>query len=188
MTSRADEFQEAAPGGSEKAGKNKRASRIRPASRSLTFLVCFFTWIILSGRFDLFHLALGVIASGIVAAISADILFPDPDLRRLPKMWTGLILYLPWLIYQVFLANLNVLYLTFHPRMGEMIDPQLITFQSRLKGDMALLIFANSITLTPGTVTVHVSVLGKYTVHAIDATSARALPGRMEQKVEQIFS
>ncbi|MBS3731523.1 MAG: Na+/H+ antiporter subunit E [Desulfobacterales bacterium] len=42
---------------------------------------------------------------------------------------------------------------------------------------MALLIFANSITLTPGTVTVHVSVLGKYTVHAINGKSAETLPG-----------
>jgi multicomponent Na+:H+ antiporter subunit E len=52
---------------------------------------------------------------------------------------------------------------------------------------MALLIFANSITLTPGTVTIHVSVLGKFTVHAIDGKSARSLPGVMEKKIENIF-
>lgn len=153
----------------------------------MTFLVCFVTWIVLSGRFDLFHLVLGVVASGIVAAISADILFPDFRLRPIPRIWIRFLRYLPWLIYQVFLANLHIMYLTFHPRMNKHIDPRLITFQSRLKGDMALLIYGNSITLTPGTVTVHVSVLGKYTVHAIDAKSAGGLPGRMEEKVEEIF-
>lgn len=169
------------------AGKSNRLPEARAGARGLTFLICLVTWIILSGRFDLFHLALGVIASGIVALISADIMFPASRFRPLPGMWAGFIRYLPWLLYQVFLANLHVLYLTFHPRMKELIDPRIITFQSRLKGDMALLIFANSITLTPGTVTVHVSVLGKYTVHAIDRRSALGLPGEMEQKVEAIF-
>ncbi|MFP3980314.1 MAG: Na+/H+ antiporter subunit E [Desulfobacterales bacterium] len=181
-------FSDNKPGESKKTTKHRaRLPRARPGARVLTFLVCFATWIVLSGRFDLFHLLLGVIASCIVSTISADILFPVHEFRQLPKMSARFILYLPWLLYKVFQANLNILYLTFHPRMHERIDPQIITFQSRVKGNMALLIFANSITLTPGTVTVHVSVLGKYTVHAIDGKSAEALPGRMEQKVEQIF-
>ncbi|MGM0452422.1 MAG: Na+/H+ antiporter subunit E [Thermodesulfobacteriota bacterium] len=159
----------------------------RPGARVLTFLICFVTWIILSGRFDLFHLVLGVIASLIVALISADIMFAAARFRSLPRMWTGFVCYLPWLLFQILMANLHILYLVFHPRMKQKINPRIITFQSRLKGDMALLIFANSITLTPGTVTVHVSVLGKYTVHAIDEKSSQALPGTMEEKVEKIF-
>lgn len=181
-------FSEKNSGADKKAPRQRtRLPMARPGARVLTFLVCFATWIVLSGRFDLFHLALGVIASIIVSIISADILFPVHEFRRFPKMCARFILYLPWLLFKVFEANLKLLYLSFHPRMHEHIDPQIITFQSRVKGNMALLIFANSITLTPGTVTVHVSVLGKYTVHAIDAKSAEALPGRMEQKVEQIF-
>lgn len=172
----------------QKAAKKPRwFPAARPGARVMTFLVCFATWIILSGRFDLFHLGLGGIASGIVALFSADMLFPVLTVPALPKIWTGFLLYLPWLIYQVFKANLHVLYLTFHPRMRELIDPRIITFQSKLKDDMALLIFANSITLTPGTITLYVSVLSKYTVHAIDAKSAAGLPGNMETKVENIF-
>ncbi len=173
-----------------KNGQNPKESQKAGSlsgARVMTFLICFVTWIILSGRFDLFHLGLGVIASFIVAAISADIMFPAFHFRSWPGMWAGFIRYLPWLLYQIFMANLHVLYLVCHPRMKELIDPRIITFQSRLKGDMARLIFANSITLTPGTVTVHVSVLGKYTVHAIDEKSSQALPGEMEKKVEKIF-
>ncbi len=171
-----------------KLEKMDRFSGARPGSKAMTFLVCLITWIILSGRFDLFHLILGVISSAIVAAVSADLLFPRLQLKSLPKAAAGFIAYIPWLLVQIFLANLNLLYLAFHPRMKELIDPRVVTFQSRLKEDMALLIFANSITLTPGTVTIYVSVLRKFTVHAIDAKSAEALPGRMEAKVEKIFS
>jgi multicomponent Na+:H+ antiporter subunit E len=162
--------------------------RVRFRPKLLTFGVCFATWIILSARFDAFHLMLGVLSSLIVALISSDLLFPAATFASLPKTALGFVTYIPWLLYQVFLANLHVLYLTFHPRMKQLIDPQIVTFQSRLKGDMALLIFANSITLTPGTVTIYVSVLRKFTVHAIDAQSARALPGRMEEKIEAIFA
>ncbi|MDZ7832794.1 MAG: Na+/H+ antiporter subunit E [Desulfobacterales bacterium] len=168
--------------------KGRRPRRVPFTARFLTFLVCMITWIILSGRFDLFHLILGVIASCIVAAISADMLFPSPRMEVLPRVWLGFIRYLPGLLYQIFLANLHLLYLTFHPRMKELINPQVITFQSKLKDDMALLIFANSITLTPGTVTLYVSVLSKYTVHAIDSKSAAGLPGDMEKRVEAIFN
>jgi multicomponent Na+:H+ antiporter subunit E len=52
---------------------------------------------------------------------------------------------------------------------------------------MGLFIFANSITLTPGTVTVYVSIYGRYAVHAIDAPSGQSLPGEMERRVAQIF-
>jgi multicomponent Na+:H+ antiporter subunit E len=50
-----------------------------------------------------------------------------------------------------------------------------------------LFIFGNSITLTPGTVTVFVNVFGTYTVHAIDDRSAEALPGEMESRIARIF-
>ncbi|MFO7839189.1 MAG: Na+/H+ antiporter subunit E [Desulfosalsimonadaceae bacterium] len=175
------------PSGDSSGRKKLRLAPVQPGTRVFVFAICFITWIILSGRFDLFHLGLGVIASSIVSLISADIMFPAFQFRRMPGIWLGFVKYIPWLLYQIFLANLHILYLTFHPRMKELIDPRMITFQSKLKDDMALLIFANSITLTPGTVTVHVTVLGKYVVHAIDAESARDLPGFMEEKVEKIF-
>ena len=160
---------------------------VRMGAKVMTFCVCFATWIVLSGRFDAFHLLLGAVSSIVVAAVSSDLLFPEISSKALPKIVVGFISYIPWLLAQVFFANLHLLYLTFHPRMKELIDPQVITFQSRLKGDMALLIFANSITLTPGTVTIYVSILKNFTVHAIDAKSAAALPGRMEDRIEKIF-
>jgi len=95
--------------------------------------------------------------------------------------------YVPWLLYQVILANLHVLYLVFHPRMMELIDPQIIRFDSTLKKEISLVTFANSITLTPGTITMYVSVEGAFQVHAIDKASGDPLPGEMERRIARAF-
>ena len=149
----------------------------------LTFLIMFLVWILLSGKFDLFHLCLGIISSALVAYFSGDLLFDTPGIATLSRASIGFIRYIPWLLYKVFLANLHVLYLTFHPRMMDLIDPQIITFKSRLTKDSSLVTFANSITLTPGTITVYVSIDGDFSVHAIDVRSREGLPGEMEQRI-----
>ena len=153
----------------------------------LTFLICFATWIVLSGRFDLFHIGLGVIACGIVASLSGTILISRRGLKQLPRQWLGFVRYIPWLLYQVFLANLQVMYLAFHPRMMALIDPKIIRFKSRLKKPMSLFIFANSITLTPGTITVYVSITGEFTVHEINEQAGASLPGEMEERVARMM-
>jgi len=96
-------------------------------------------------------------------------------------------MYIPWLLYQVLLANIHVMYLVFHPRMIDLIDPRIIRFKSRLKKPMSLFIFANSITLTPGTITVFVSITGEYAVHVIDEKSGDSLPGEMEERVARLM-
>ena len=153
----------------------------------LTFLILFAFWLIFSGKFDLFHLLLGVVSCLIVAAFSRDLFFPSTVSRGLFMHWIRFICYSPWLLYQVFLANLHVLYLTFHPKMLEKIDPHIITFDSHLTSDIARTTFANSITLTPGTITVSVSLLGKFSVHCIDRPSGQTLPGEMERRIGEVF-
>lgn len=149
----------------------------------VTFLVSFALWLVLSGRFDYFHMILGIISCGIVSTFSSDLLFPTGLPRHLIKKALGFISYLPWLIYQIFIANLHVLYLSLHPRLLELINPQIIRFQSKLKSDFSIVTFANSITLTPGTITLFVSIDGEFKVHAIDDKSAEGLPGEMEARI-----
>jgi len=145
------------------------------------------TWVVLSGKFDAFHLSLGVISCGIVAFASGDMLFSARNVKRLPGQWLRFIAYVPWLLYEIFRANLHVMRLVFHPRMMDVINPQMVKFNSRLESEMARFIYANSITLTPGTITVYVSLYGAFTVHAIDDASAAGLPGEMESRVGAIF-
>jgi len=145
-------------------------------------------WLVFSGRFDAFHLILGAISCSIVALLSGDLLFPLPLDPKLPLVWLRFAGYIPWLLYQIFLANLHVMYLVFHPRMRELIDPKIIEFDTKLSSDVARTTFANCITLTPGTITVQVSAGGKFSVHCIDTASGKPLPGKMEAKIAKVFA
>lgn len=148
-------------------------------------LGCF--WLLFSGKFDLFHIYLGIISCSIVSAVSNRLLFPQKITAGLLGCWLRFAAYLPWLFNQIFLANIHVLYLTFHPRMMDLINPKIIRFDTRLKSDISRTTFANSITLTPGTITVYAGVMGEFAVHCIDDKSGQSLPGAMELKIAKIF-
>ncbi len=154
---------------------------------TVTFTVMMATWVILSGKLDIFHLSLGVVSCVIVSLISSDLLITTTSFKGMPGLWVRFALYMPWLIKEIVLANIHVLKLVFHPRLHEKINPQIIEFRSRMKDDMGLVTFANSITLTPGTITVSLSIFGDYVVHAIDDASAEPLPGEMEKRVATVF-
>ncbi|NVM21910.1 MAG: Na+/H+ antiporter subunit E [Desulfobacterales bacterium] len=147
----------------------------------------FGVWVLLSGKFDLFHISLGLISCAIVSYLSADLLFPSPKIGGLLGQWARFVRYIPWLMIEIMKANLHVTYLVFHPRMMELIDPRIVKFQSKLTSDLALVTFANSITLTPGTITVDVSLDGDFKVHAIDKASGDPLPGEMEARISKAF-
>jgi multicomponent Na+:H+ antiporter subunit E len=151
----------------------------------VTFFIMLGVWVVLSGRFDPFHLSLGVISSVIVAYLSSDLL--RPSVRGLLILLVRWVPYLPWLMKEIIKANLHVTYLVFHPRMMDLIDPRIVKFRSKLEGELALVTFANSITLTPGTITVNVSPDGDFKVHAIDKASGEPLPGEMEARVAKAF-
>jgi multicomponent Na+:H+ antiporter subunit E len=151
-----------------------------------TFLIMFGFWILLSGKFDLFHLTLGVISSGLVSFMSADLFMYDPKSKS--RLATGFrfLLYLPWLLYQIVLSTLHVGFLAMHPKMKELIDPTIVTFKTKLQTDIAKVALANSITLTPGTITIRVEGQVFY-VHAISRKAAAGLPGEMEERLARVF-
>jgi multicomponent Na+:H+ antiporter subunit E len=164
-----------------------QARRLAFSRFGLTFIIMFGVWILLSGRFDAFHLSLGLISCGIVSYLSSDLLFSDPRPRGLLSQWARFVRYIPWLMVEIIKANLHVAKLALHPRMMELIDPRIIKFRSKLRSDLALVTFANSITLTPGTITVDISIDGDFKVHAIDKASGDPLPGEMEANIAKAF-
>jgi multicomponent Na+:H+ antiporter subunit E len=153
----------------------------------LSFLILFALWVVFSGRFDGFHLTMGLLSSALVAAISGDLMFTSRKPSGVLGLWLRLAGYIPWLLVQIFLANLHVMVLVFHPRMMDLINPKIIKFDSRLTSDYARMLFASSITLTPGTITVDVTALGRFSVHCIDDPSGRSLPGDMQEKIAAVF-
>ena len=151
-----------------------------------TFLLMFGFWLLLSGKFDLFHLPLGLISSLLVSWMSSDLLFIDNAKKgRLIEVYR-FILYIPWVLKEIVLSTLHVTWLALHPAMKEKIDPRMVNFKTRLKTDVARVTLANSITLTPGTITVRIED-DVFTVHALSDKVASGLPGEMEDRIARIF-
>jgi multicomponent Na+:H+ antiporter subunit E len=152
----------------------------------ITFILLLVFWIFMSGLFDLWHFGLGIISCALIAYMSNDLLFTDKQSSGKSREVMRLISYLPWLLYQIYLANLYLVKLALHPRMQERIFPHIVKFRTKLEKDLSVFTFANSITLTPGTITVLVENDCFY-VHAIDKQVAESLPGDMETRVGHIF-
>lgn len=147
-----------------------------------TFFVMLAFWVIMSGMFDAFHLTLGVVSALIVAHFSHKLLFYGESDRWLRGI-VGVFLYLPWLAWEVLLANLQVAYVVLHPRMKDMLDPELVRFRTTLKRPISRVTLAQSITLTPGTVTVNIDD-DEFLVYALTQSAARSLPGSsMERRI-----
>ena len=151
-----------------------------------TFLIMMGFWILLSGKFDLFHLTLGVLSSGLVSFLSADLFMYNPQSRNHLKTGISFLLYLPWFLFQIVLSTLHVTFLALHPKMKDKIDPTIVTFKTSLKTDIAKVALANSITLTPGTITIRIEDQVFY-VHAISRKAAAGLPGEMEERLAKVF-
>lgn len=150
-------------------------------------------WILMSGKFDFFHLALGVISSLIVAWSSTDLLFQHRTRSLAARLEEAgrFIFYVGWLFWQIVLANLHVIYLSMTPRpIKETLSPHIFNFKTTLQTDFARFVLANSITLTPGTVTIRVTE-DVFIVHAITVKAAGDLGGdaisEMERRVAWVF-
>jgi multicomponent Na+:H+ antiporter subunit E len=152
---------------------------------AITFFLLFAFWILLSGRFDLFHLTLGIICSILVAYLSHDLLLINVRLGDFRNRARRFFIAGPWFLGQIFSANLHVAYLALSPKMP--IDPQVIRFKTKLETDISWVALANSITLTPGTITVDIRE-GEFFVHALDRKVAYDLAtGEMEDKIAHVL-
>ena len=144
------------------------------------FVMLFAAWLVLSGHFDPLHLAYGVVCSALVAQLSAGLFFTETPSRRLLAAAWGTVRFLPWLLYQIFLANLHVAWLVC--RTGR-LRPQIVRFRTRLQGDVARVFLGNAITLTPGTVTLDIEG-DEFIVHAVSDVAAASLrTGEMERRI-----
>jgi multicomponent Na+:H+ antiporter subunit E len=146
-----------------------------------------FVWLVLSGQFDAFHLIAGALCVTAVTLTSGRgwLDYVTPPGKRLKEYWRC-VGYSAWLIGQIVVANIYMLKLIFSPKIGNRISPRMVRFRTTLKSDLAKFILANSITLTPGTITVRIRD-NEFLVHAISEELADAVPGDMEDRIARIF-
>ena len=136
--------------------------------------VLFGLWLLFSGLFTPLLLAFGALSSIFVAWIAQrmGLLTPEPDSTWLRPV--RCLAYMPWLAWQVAKANADVALRILMPSKG--ISPRVITLPSSQESDLARSIYANSITMTPGTISIDVTG-DVITVHALSREGAEDLAG-----------
>jgi multicomponent Na+:H+ antiporter subunit E len=156
----------------------------------------FALWVVLSGKVDVFHLALGVGSALSISLGTCHLLMLPPVIgqatmhpfQALP--WMRFLWYVPWLCWQIVLSSLQVAFVVLHPRMP--ISPRLVRFRVQLPHTLAKLTLATSITLTPGTITIDVQE-DEFLVHALTAQSASSVAEddatgeSMQQRVATLY-
>ena len=145
-------------------------------------------WIIWSGKYDINHLLMGVISCVIVTLWSSDLLVSQPKVGIVQRVtqFFKFLFYFFWLLYQIVVANLQVLKVAFHPRLETVLDPQMVSFKSGMKTRLGQYNLAHSITLTPGTVSVEIEK-GAFLVHALTKDAADGVPGDMARYITWVF-
>ena len=122
-------------------------------------------WLALSGHYTPMLISFGVGSSVFVVWVAHRMDVVDHEGVPLHLTWRFLV-YFPWLMKEVFVANLQVAKLILDPKMP--ISPRMVVFHGSQVTDLGRVIYANSITLTPGTITTGVE--GKeYQIHALSA-------------------
>ncbi len=138
-------------------------------------------WVLLSGKLDVFHLSVGFLGAALIAWVNTK----SRHLNEPPLPLARLVLYWPWLFWEIVKSNLNITKIILDPKLP--INPRLIQYRTNLGSNPAVVLLGNSITLTPGTVTIEVSS-SELEIHALDDLSSNGLESRtMERKIAEAF-
>ena len=140
------------------------------------------TWLLLSGHTNPLLLSLGLLSVAAVVACASRLEVLDDEsvpVHLLP----GLIRYVPWLIGQVIRSNLDVARRIVSPKLP--IHPSVIKVDATHHTEVGRVTYANSITLTPGTISLDVSA-ETIEVHALTEDAANDLmSGEMARQVQR---
>ena len=166
--------------------------RTKWATVGIEFIVLFLFWIILSGQLKIKYLLIGMFASALVTFLTHELIYnktlsigKGTSLSYIFKCASRFMLYLPWLILAIMKANITIALILIRPRMP--IDPGFLQLETKLKKSLSLVTLANSITLTPGTITVELED-GKFIIHSLVHKCAGDLEtSLMQNKVARIF-
>ena len=135
-------------------------------------------WLLLSGHYTGLLISLGVGSSALVVYLSIRMDVVDHEGVQLQlggRCW----LYLPWLLKEIFVANVAVAKIILHPKLP--ISPITVLFHGSQKTDIGRFIYANSITLTPGTITTGVDGQD-FEIHALTYAD---VDGREEDEMDR---
>jgi len=155
----------------------------------ILFVVLFLLWILLVWRTARQDLVAGFAVALLIALVFGSVYLSEPKRIFAPRRWLLFLCYVPYFLYYCIRANLDVAYRVIHPDLP--IRPGIVKVRTRLKTDLAKTFLANSITLTPGTLTVDIRGQDLY-VHWINVsgkpeTWTAEIVKRFEPLLAEIF-
>lgn len=140
----------------------------------------FVFWLLLSGYFTAFLVAAGAGSAIAVVALARRMNVVDEEAHPVRLSWRALF-YWPWLIKEIAKSAWEVARIIIHPALP--ISPLLVRVKPSQKTPVGVVTYANSITLTPGTISVEVQP-GEILVHALTREGAAGLlEGEMDRRV-----
>ncbi len=139
----------------------------------ILFIFSFFIWFLLTwpynfrtNKMDWQFFIAGLVVSLLAVIIMGEVFITHKHKHFFLYRFFWFVLYIPILFYYMVIANLDVLYRVIHPKMP--INPGILKVKTRLETDTARTTLANSITLTPGTLTVDILENGILYIHCIN--------------------
>lgn len=161
-------------------------------SRIIVFVLSFLVWLALTTVRDIQEVVTGVIIAFLVSAIAGHFLITTDKQRHLAVRIMYAIAYLLKFLWEMIKANVHVAYLVVHPMVP--VKPGIVKIRTNLTKDTAMTVLANSITLTPGTLTVDVNAekqelyIHWITVRTDDIEeNTREVGGRFEGLLREVF-
>lgn len=129
----------------------------------ITFILLWVIWIFFTGinPYPLTmgaaqEMIIGAICAALVAGLSYDLVFEKPASEKInPRKWAYMIAYIPAYIWAEIKAHLNVAYRVLHPKLP--MKPAILRLPTDLRTDVGVTALANSITMTPGTLSVEIN-------------------------------
>ena len=163
------------------------------SSKILLFFAAFLIWCLFYWVPDGAHLLVGVGVAGIVAFTMGDVVIQRPHLLGHPRRFFYFFFhYVPVFLWEVLKASIDVAYRVIHPELP--LAPGIVKVKTTLRSDIAFTLLANSITLTPGTMSVDIDKdRAVLYVHWIDVRSrdieaaTKIIVDRFENILRKIF-
>lgn len=145
-------------------------------------VVLFLFWLLLSGFLTPGLMTFGVLSSVAAVLIAARMSAVDEEGHPV-RLVIGAISYWPWLIWEIVKSAWSVTKIIVDPSLP--VSPTMVTVTASQKTTSGINTYANSITLTPGTITVGL-VGNELTIHALTQDGADDLKGgAMDRRVTQ---
>ena len=161
-------------------------------SKILTFIISFGLWLLLSLSADMEHIIAGLLVALVVSYTVGSAFAGSPRKWLSMRRYAFFVLYIGVLAKEIFKANLDVAWRVLHPELP--VNPGIVKIRTSIKSETGLAFLANSITLTPGTLSVDVDPReGIIYIHWIDVKTrdveeaSRIIASRFESLILEVF-